>query len=83
MGILGNALSTLTEEKAAKNHQHYPWRIINVILQKVSKRPTDSINSRTKTVEVRARGFQNRQCFSNANDFYLGALDLYSDDSPK
>ena len=36
-----------------------------------------NMNSRIKTVRIRARGFRNKQSFRNAIDLRLGGLQLY------
>ena len=64
-------------KKADKTVKNHLWGIINAIVLKVSNGPAESINSRIKTVKVRARGFRNTQRFANAIYFYLGGLDLY------
>ncbi len=64
-------------KKAAKTVKNHLWGIINAIVLKVSNGPAESINSRIKTVKVRARGFRNTQRFAHAIYFYLGGLDLY------
>ncbi len=62
---------------AAKTIKNHLWGIINAVILKVSNGPAESINSRIKTVKIRARGFRNKQRFINAIYFYLGGLDLY------
>ena len=62
---------------AAETIKNHLWGIINAVILKVSNGPAESINSRIKTVKVRARGFRNIQRFINAIYFYLGGLDLY------
>ncbi len=64
-------------KKAAKTLKNHLWGIINAVVLKVGNGPAESINSRIKTVKVRARGFRNKQRFTNAIYFYLGGLDLY------
>lgn len=36
----------------------------------------------TEKMEVRSRGFHNRERFANATLFHFGGLDLYPDDLP-
>ncbi len=64
-------------KEAAKTIKNHLWGIINAVVLKVSNGPAESINSRIKTVKIRARGFRNKQRFINAIYFYLGGLDLY------
>jgi len=64
-------------KKAAKTIKTHLWGILNAIILKASNGPAESINSRIKTVKIRARGFRNKQRFANAIYFYLGGLDLY------
>ncbi|MYJ45361.1 MAG: ISL3 family transposase, partial [Rhodothermaceae bacterium] len=61
---------------AAKTIKNHLWGIINAIVLKVSNGPAESINSRIKTVKVRARGFRNKERFVDAIYFHLGGLDL-------
>ncbi|TCO75049.1 ISL3 family transposase [Chromatocurvus halotolerans] len=53
------------------------WGIINAVILKADNSFAESINSRIKTVKVRARGFRNKQRFRNAIYFHLGGLELY------
>lgn len=66
-------------KKAAKMIKKHLWGIINSIVLKVSNGPAESINSRIKTVKIKARGFRNKQRFVNDIYFHLGGLDLYPD----
>ncbi len=52
------------------------WGIINAIVVDVSNGPAESINSRIKTVKIRAHGFRNKERFVDAIYFHLGGLDL-------
>ncbi len=52
------------------------WGIINAIVLDVSNGPAESINSRIKTVKIRAHGFRNKERFVDAIYFQLGGLDL-------
>ena len=61
----------------SKTIKKHLWGIINAIVLRVSNGPAESINSRIKTIKVRARGFRNHERFANAIYFYLGGLDLY------
>ncbi len=61
----------------SKTIKKHLWGIINPIVLRVSNGPAESINSRIKTIKVRARGFRNHERFANAIYFYLGGLDLY------
>ncbi len=63
-------------KEAAKTIKNHLWGIINAIILKVSNGPAESINSRIKTVKVRARGFRNNERFATAIYFHLGGLDL-------
>ena len=64
-------------KKVAKTIREHLWGIINAIVLKASNGPAESINSRIKTVKIRAHGFRNVQRLINAVYFYLGGLDLY------
>ena len=55
------------------------WGIVNAIILRATNGPAEGINSRIKTVNVRSRGFRNRERFANAILFHLGGLDLYPD----
>ena len=61
----------------SKTIKKHLWGIINAIVLRVSNGPAERINSRIKTIKVRARGFRNQKRFANAIYFYLGGLDLY------
>ncbi len=63
-------------KKAAKLIQNHLYGILNAIVLKVSNGPAESINSRIKTIKVRARGFRNKDRFIDAIYFHLGGLDL-------
>ncbi len=52
------------------------WGIINAIVLDASNGPAESINSRIKTVKIRAHGFRNKERFVDAIYFHLGGLDL-------
>ncbi len=64
-------------KEAAKTVKKHLWGIINAIVLKVSNGPAESINSRIKSIKVRARGYRNKQRFATAIYFYLGGLDMY------
>ena len=64
-------------KKVAKTIREHLWGIINAIVLKASNGPAESINSRIKTVKIRAHGFRNVQRLIHAVYFYLGGLDLY------
>jgi transposase len=53
------------------------WGIINAVILKVDNGAGESINSRIKTIKMRARGFRNKDRFIRSIYFYLGGLDLY------
>lgn len=53
------------------------WGILNAVIHGVDNSHAESMNSRIKTVKVRARGFRNKQRFRNAIYFHLGGLHLY------
>ncbi|MBI1285627.1 MAG: ISL3 family transposase [Thiobacillus sp.] len=55
------------------------WGILNAVILGVDNSHAESMNSRIKTVKVRARGFRNKQRFRNAIYFHLGGLHLYPD----
>ncbi len=63
--------------KVAETVDQHLWGIVNAILLRVSNGPAESLNSRSKNVKVRARGYRNKIRFANAIYFYLGGLDLY------
>ena len=64
-------------KKAAKTIREHLWGIINAILLRVTNGPSESMNSRIKTIKVRARGFRNHERLKTAIYFYLGGLNLY------
>ncbi len=47
-------------KKAAQTVKNHLYGILNAIILKVSNGPAESINSRIKTIKVRARGFRNK-----------------------
>ncbi len=63
-------------KKAAKLIQNHVYGILNAIVLKGSNGPAERINSRIKTIKVRARGFRNKDRFIDAIYFHLGGLDL-------
>lgn len=64
-------------KKVAKTIKEHLWGIINAIVLKASNGKAESINSRIKTVKIRACGFRNVERFTTAIYFYLGGLELY------
>ena len=64
-------------KKVAGTLKNYLWGIINAVILKADNSFAESINSRIKTVKVRARGFRNKRRFRNAIYFHLGGLELY------
>ncbi len=64
-------------KKVAKTIKEHLWGILNAIILKVSNGPSESINSRIKTIKIRSRGFQNKARFRNAIYCHLGGLVLY------
>ncbi len=63
-----------TTSKTLRNHL---WGILNAVIRKVDNSHAESMNSRIKTLKVRARGFRNKERFRNAIYFHLGGLQLY------
>ncbi len=63
-------------KKASTTITNHLYGILNAIVLKVSNGPTESINSRIKTIKVRARGFRNKGRFVDAIYVHLGRLDL-------
>ena len=63
-------------KEAAKTIKNHLWGILNAIILKASNGPAESINSRIKTIKIRARGFRNKDRFVDAIYFHLGGLDL-------
>lgn len=66
-------------QQTAKTLKKHLWGILNAVLLGVDNSHAESMNSRIKTVKVRARGFRNKQRFRNAIYFHLGGLQLYPD----
>jgi len=64
-------------KKVAGTLKNYLWGIINAVILKADNSFAESINSRIKTVKVRARGFRNKRRFRDAIYFHLGGLELY------
>ena len=50
---------------------------LNAVILGADNSLAGNMNSRIKTVRIRARGFRNKQSFRNAIDFHLGGLQLY------
>ncbi|MDE2769989.1 MAG: transposase [Bacteroidota bacterium] len=67
---------TVPVKEAAKTIKNRLWGMLNAIILKVSNGPAESINSRSKTIKARARGFRNKDRFVDAIHFHLGGLDL-------
>ena len=55
------------------------WGIVNAAVLRASNGPAEGLNSRIKTIKVRARGFRNEHRFIEANYFHFGDLQLYPD----
>ncbi len=64
-------------EQTGKTLRTHLWGILNAVILGVDNSHAESMNSRIKTVKVRARGFRNKQRFRNAIYFHLGGLQLY------
>jgi len=58
--------------KAARMIRQHLWGIVNAIIRRATNGLAEGINSRIKTVNVRSRGFRNRERFANAILFHLG-----------
>lgn len=67
-------------QQTAKTLKKHLWGILNAVLLRVDNSHAESMNSRIKTVKVRARGFRNKQRFRHAIYFHLGGLQLYPDE---
>lgn len=52
------------------------WGIINAIVLNQTNAKAESINSKIKTLKVRAKGFRNKERLKTAILFHLGGLDL-------
>ena len=70
-------------KNAAKTIESHLWGIVNAMVLQVSNRPSESMNSRIKTVKARARGFRNVDRFIHAIYFYLGRTGFISGLHPK
>ncbi len=64
-------------QQTCKTLRKHLWGILNAVILGVDNSHAESMNSRIKTVKVRARGFRNKQRFRNAIYFHLGGLQLY------
>ncbi|MYF40417.1 MAG: ISL3 family transposase [Rhodothermaceae bacterium] len=64
-------------KKVAQTIKEHLWGIINAIVLRASNGGAESINTRIKTVKIRACGFRNVERMTTAIYFYLGGLDLY------
>lgn len=64
-------------QQTGKTLRNHLWGILNAVILGVDNSHAESMNSRIKTVKVRARGFRNKQRFRNAIYFHLGGLHLY------
>ena len=64
-------------QQTGKTLRNHLWGILNAVILGVDNSHAESMNSRIKTVKVRARGFRNKQRFRNAIYFHLGGLNLY------
>lgn len=64
-------------QDTAKTLRKHLWGILNAIILGVDNSHAESMNSRIKTIKVRAKGFRNKQRFRNAIYFHLGGLQLY------
>jgi len=63
--------------EVARTVREHLWGILNAVVLKVSNGPAEGLNSRIKSIKVKARGFRNRERFISAIYFHLGDLDLY------
>lgn len=63
-------------KKAARMIKRHLWGIVNAVVHSVDNGPAESINSRIKTVKIRAKGFRNTERMINAIYFHLGGLDM-------
>ena len=50
---------------------------LNAVVLKVGNGLAEGINSRIKALEIKSRGFRNKQRFANAIYFHLAGFDLY------
>ena len=62
---------------AAKTVTTHLWGIINAIVLNADNAMAESINSKIKTVKIRARGFRNKERYKTAIYFHCGGLELH------
>lgn len=74
----GSPAMMLYAPASANWHSRPQEDITNTVArEKVSNGPAEGLNSRIKMIEVRSRGFRNKERFANAIYFHLGGLNLY------
>ena len=66
-------------QAAARMVRAHLWGIVNAAVLRASNGPAEGLNSRIKTIKVRARGFRNEHRFIEAIYFHLADLQLYPD----
>jgi len=64
-------------KSVAKMVKTHLYGIINAVVLKADNALAESINSKIKTVKIRARGFRNQQRYKTAILFHCGGLKLY------
>ena len=64
-------------EQTAKTLRKHLCGILNAVLLGVNNSHAESMKSRIKTVQTRARGFRNKRRFRNAIYSHLGGLQLF------
>ncbi|MCM2678896.1 transposase, partial [Echinimonas agarilytica] len=52
------------------------WGILNAMRHQVSNGLAEALNSRIRTIRVRAHGFRSKERYKNAIMFHFGGLDL-------
>ena len=62
---------------AAKMVKKHLWGILNAVVHNADNAMVESINSRIKTVKIRARGFRNKVRYKTAIYFHCGGLELH------
>ena len=63
--------------KAARVIQNNLWGIINAVVLNADNAMAESINSKIKTVKIRARGFRNKARYKTAIYLHCGGLELH------
>ena len=61
-------------QAAARLVRDHLWGIVNAAVLRASNGPAEGLNSRIKTIKIRARGFRNEHRFIEAIYFHLGDL---------